>query len=85
MTVAITRPTLTALASPPVSEATEKMRREGLPQIAIDTFAHYERLLREGHQGTLSEAELEPLTEVPSAGDLPEGTRPRSSAWSCSS
>jgi UTP--glucose-1-phosphate uridylyltransferase len=56
-----------------VSEATEKMRREGLPQIAIDTFAHYERLLREGHQGTLPEAELEPLTEVPSAGDLPEG------------
>ena len=57
---------------PPVSEATEKMRREGLPEIAIDTFAHYEELLREGDTGTLPEAELEPLTEVPSAEDLPD-------------
>ena len=80
MTVAITRPTLTALASPPVSEATEKMRREGLPQIAIDTFAHYERLLREGHQGTLPEAELEPLTEVPSTGRPPGGGSVRARA-----
>jgi UTP--glucose-1-phosphate uridylyltransferase len=55
-----------------VSAATDKMRREGLPEIAIDTFAHYEELLRQGHQGTLPEAELEPLTDVPSADDLPE-------------
>jgi UTP--glucose-1-phosphate uridylyltransferase len=55
-----------------VSEATEKMRREGLPQIAIDTFAHYEQLLRGGDQGTLPESELEPLTDVPSADRLPE-------------
>jgi UTP--glucose-1-phosphate uridylyltransferase len=55
-----------------MSEATEKMRREGLPEIAIDTFAHYEELLRQGDQGTLPEAELEPLTDVPSADALPE-------------
>ena len=55
-----------------MSAATEKMRREGLPQIAIDTFAHYEERLRRGDQGMLPEAELEPLTEVPSSEALPE-------------
>jgi UTP--glucose-1-phosphate uridylyltransferase len=48
------------------------MRAEGLPEIAIDTFAHYEELLRAGDEGTLSESELEPLDEVRSADDLPE-------------
>ena len=48
------------------------MRREGLPEIAIDTFAHYEERLRQGEQGTLPEAEIEPLTDVPDAGDLPD-------------
>jgi UTP--glucose-1-phosphate uridylyltransferase len=55
-----------------VSAATDKMRREGLPEIAIDTFEHYEGLLREGDTGTLPEAELEPLDDVPSIDDLPE-------------
>jgi UTP--glucose-1-phosphate uridylyltransferase len=54
-----------------VSAATDKMRREGLPETAIDTFAHYEELLRQGDQGTLPEAELEPLTDVPSSDELP--------------
>ena len=57
---------------PPVSAATDKMQAEGLPGIAIDTFAHYEELLRQGDQGTLPESELEPLTEVPSVQDLPD-------------
>ncbi len=48
------------------------MRAEGLPEIAIDTFAHYEELLRAGDEGTLPESELEPLDEVRSADDLPE-------------
>jgi UTP--glucose-1-phosphate uridylyltransferase len=55
-----------------VSAATDKMRREGLPQIAIDTFAHYEELLRAGDEGTLPESELEPLDEVQGADELPE-------------
>jgi UTP--glucose-1-phosphate uridylyltransferase len=55
-----------------VSAATDKMRREGLPETAIDTFAHYEEKLRQGDEGTLPEAELEPLTDVPSADELPE-------------
>jgi UTP--glucose-1-phosphate uridylyltransferase len=56
-----------------VSAATDKMRREGLPETAIDTFAHYEERLRSGEQGLLPEAELEPLTELPSAEELPAG------------
>jgi UTP--glucose-1-phosphate uridylyltransferase len=48
------------------------MEREGLPQVATDTFAHYEELLRAGEQGTLPESELEPLTDVPSIADLPD-------------
>jgi UTP--glucose-1-phosphate uridylyltransferase len=55
-----------------VSAATDKMRREGLPKVAIDTFAHYEERLRRGEQGTLPEAELEPLTDVPSWDELPD-------------
>src|SRR5688572_8426825 len=57
---------------PPVSAATDKMRREGLPEIAVDTFAHYEELLRQGDQGTLPEAELEPLTGLPGMDALPD-------------
>jgi UTP--glucose-1-phosphate uridylyltransferase len=55
-----------------VSAATDKMRAEGLPEIAIDTFAHYEERLRRGEQGLLPEAELEPLSDLPSSDDLPE-------------
>jgi UTP--glucose-1-phosphate uridylyltransferase len=56
-----------------VSAAVEKMRREGLPELAIDTFAHYERRLREGEQGVLPESEIEPLGDLPDAADLPPG------------
>jgi UTP--glucose-1-phosphate uridylyltransferase len=55
-----------------VSAATDKMRAERLPEIAIDTFAHYEERLRRGEQGLLPEAELEPLSDLPSSDDLPE-------------
>jgi UTP--glucose-1-phosphate uridylyltransferase len=55
-----------------VSAATDKMRAEGLPEGAVETFAHYERLLREGDAGTLPESSLEPLEELPDAVDLPD-------------
>ncbi len=56
-----------------MSEATDKMQAEGLPDIAITTFAHYERLLGEGDLGTMPEAELEPLDDVQGSDDLPGG------------
>jgi UTP--glucose-1-phosphate uridylyltransferase len=55
-----------------MSAAVEKMRREGVPDVATDTFAHYERRLREGEQGMLPEDELEPIDELPDAEALPE-------------
>jgi UTP--glucose-1-phosphate uridylyltransferase len=55
-----------------VSAAVEKMRAEGLPAAAIETFAYYEGRLREGEEGTLPESELEPLAELPDAEELPE-------------
>src|SRR5512134_417770 len=54
-----------------MSAATDKMRAEGLPEAAIDTFALYEEKLRRGDQGTLPEAEIEPLDELPDAERLP--------------
>jgi UTP--glucose-1-phosphate uridylyltransferase len=41
----------------------EKMRREGLPDAAIDTFRHYYEQLAEGATGMLPEAEIEPIDE----------------------
>jgi UTP--glucose-1-phosphate uridylyltransferase len=48
------------------------MRAEGLPDAAIDTFAHNYRRLAEGEQGMLPESELEPVEEVEDASALPE-------------
>src|SRR5918995_6267653 len=82
--VMLTRLTLTACAGPArvgrsralgserVSTATEKMLSEGLPQIAVDTFARYEKRLREGEQGVVRESEIEPLEELPDAAELPD-------------
>ncbi|MCA1682522.1 MAG: UTP--glucose-1-phosphate uridylyltransferase [Actinobacteria bacterium] len=51
--------------------ATDKMRAEGASDVAIDTFAHYLRRLRDGDAGVLAEAEIEPVAELPDADDLP--------------
>jgi UTP--glucose-1-phosphate uridylyltransferase len=56
-----------------VSAAEEKMRAEGLPDAAVETFAYYEKQLREGEQGMLAESEIEPLDELPDATELPAG------------
>jgi UTP--glucose-1-phosphate uridylyltransferase len=50
----------------------EKMRAAGLSQLAIDTFAHYHRLLSQGEQGTVPEAEIEPVESLPGVDELPE-------------
>ncbi|MEA2478202.1 MAG: UTP--glucose-phosphate uridylyltransferase [Thermoleophilaceae bacterium] len=47
------------------------MREAGLPDIAIDTFAHYYERLRGGETGMLPEAEIEPVEDLPKADDLP--------------
>ncbi|MEA2448080.1 MAG: UTP--glucose-phosphate uridylyltransferase, partial [Thermoleophilaceae bacterium] len=55
-----------------LTEAIEKMRADGAPQVAIDTFAHYYERLAAGEQGTLGEDEIEPVDEVPDAAELPD-------------
>jgi UTP--glucose-1-phosphate uridylyltransferase len=52
--------------------AVEKMRAEGLGDAAVRTFAHHLRKLREGETGTLPEAEIEPVPDLPDAEELPE-------------
>jgi UTP--glucose-1-phosphate uridylyltransferase len=41
--------------------AREKMRQAGVDEVAIDTFAHYYRLLEHGETGMIAEDSIEPL------------------------
>ena len=41
--------------------AREKMRQAGVDEVAIDTFAHYYRLLEHGETGLIAEDTIEPL------------------------
>ena len=50
----------------------EKMRSEGVPEVAIETFSRYYAQLRRGDVGTLPEASLEPIEDLPDADELPE-------------
>jgi UTP--glucose-1-phosphate uridylyltransferase len=47
-----------------------KMRGEGLPEIAIQTFRYYYEQLVSGDEGMLSRTEIDPIDEVPSAESL---------------
>ena len=50
----------------------DKMRQEGVADAAVATFADFYERLVAGEQGTLPEDEIEPVRDVPDAGDLPE-------------
>jgi UTP--glucose-1-phosphate uridylyltransferase len=50
--------------------AVEKMRAEGLGDAAVESFARQYERLRAGETGTLAEAEIEPVAELPDAEDL---------------
>jgi UTP--glucose-1-phosphate uridylyltransferase len=49
----------------------DKMRAEGLPEIAIDNFRHYYERLRDGETGMLAEADIEPVGDLTDADGLP--------------
>jgi UTP--glucose-1-phosphate uridylyltransferase len=55
-----------------LEESVEKMRRDGVPEAAVETFAHYYRRLAEGETGLLPEAEIEPVGDLPDSEQLPE-------------
>ena len=50
----------------------EKMRGEGIPEPAVEAFAHYYRRLAEGERGLVPESDIEPVEDVPDAEGLPE-------------
>jgi UTP--glucose-1-phosphate uridylyltransferase len=54
----------------------EKMRREGLPDAAIETFRHYYEQLAAGETGMIPESEIEPVEDVQQLDDLPDGDPP---------
>ena len=54
-----------------LATSVEKMRGEGLPGVAIDTFKHYYERLSEGETGMLPESEIEPVRDLPTAAGLP--------------
>ncbi len=46
------------------------MRNEGLPDIVIQTFAHYYSQLAQGHTGLIPEADIQPVASLPDAGQF---------------
>lgn len=48
----------------------EKMRADGLPDIAIQTFSHYYQLLVTGETGMISETTIDPVETLPNADNL---------------
>lgn len=50
----------------------QKMRADGVAEVAVKTFAHYCERLRAGDTGTLAEFDIEPVEELPDADALPE-------------
>ena len=50
----------------------DKMRADGVADVAVKTFAHYYERLRAGEAGMLPESEIEPVAELPDADELPE-------------
>lgn len=50
----------------------EKMRAADLPEVAIETFAHYYRELEAGETGLIPESAIEPVESLPDADDLTE-------------
>jgi len=48
-----------------------RMRAEGLPEVVVDTFAHYYEQLAAGHTGLIPEADIEAVDFLPDADDFP--------------
>ena len=50
-------------------QAVEKMRSAGVDEVAVETFAHYFRLLELGETGMIPESSIEPV-DMPALADL---------------
>ena len=49
------------MGSAGLNRAREKMRDAGVDEVAIETFAHYYRLLEHGETGMIPESSIEPV------------------------
>jgi UTP--glucose-1-phosphate uridylyltransferase len=58
----------------------EKMRRERLPDAAIETFRHYYEQLAEGETGMIPESEIEPVEDIQQLDDLSDEHAPLDAA-----
>jgi UTP--glucose-1-phosphate uridylyltransferase len=56
----------------PLTASTDKMRADGVSDVGVATFAHYCERLNAGEAGVLDEADIEPVTELPDAEELPD-------------
>src|SRR5262249_5272481 len=61
---------LAARMTPGFAPFADKMRADGLPQIAIDTFEHYYALLRSGDAGKVPQCDIEAPRDVPDVASL---------------
>ncbi|CAN5338506.1 UTP--glucose-1-phosphate uridylyltransferase [soil metagenome] len=59
------KPTIVRMGSAGLNRARDKMAAAGVDEIAIETFAHYFRLLEHGETGMVPESSIEPV-EMPS-------------------
>ncbi|WP_148613819.1 UTP--glucose-1-phosphate uridylyltransferase [Nocardioides rubriscoriae] len=57
------------MGSPALKRAREKMVDAGVDEVAIDTFAHYFRLLEHGETGMVPESMIDPV-DMPSLADV---------------
>jgi UTP--glucose-1-phosphate uridylyltransferase len=71
---------LRAVTDTALASALDKMRADGVADVAVKTFAHYYELLQAGEKGTLAESEIEPVDELPDADELPEDAQGASEA-----
>ena len=55
------KPTIEVMSSTGLDRARAKMSDAGIDPVAIDTFAHYYRLLEHGETGVIPESTIEPL------------------------
>ncbi|MBR7744845.1 UTP--glucose-1-phosphate uridylyltransferase [Phycicoccus sp. BSK3Z-2] len=58
------------MQSDALTAATDKMRAEGVPDLAVRVFAAFHAELSADVSGTIPEATVEPLTEVPALADV---------------
>ena len=56
------------------------MRRDGVPDAAIATFAHYYEQLEAGESGLIGEDEIDPVRDLPDAEALPDADAPLDAA-----